>query len=463
MSRILFVTYDNLSHEPLGLEYVSASLLTAGHDTLACQESKAFGAIDEFLPQFVAFQTLTGDENKWGELALKIKKRDPYIKTIFGGPHFLYSGKHEQIGADIIIRGEGEQAIVQAVEGKKWNFMAVQEDMNSISHPDRSLFYNHRFPLVRDNVIRNFISTRGCVYKCTYCYNSNENWQALVGEGKNRIRMHSPEYMVTEIDDVFTRFGGKLVSFQDDIFSMNIKWLEEFTKLYQDLRIPFFAQLRPKLITEDRIKLLKEANIHIASFAIESGVESTRKLILDRMETNNEIFNSTEILRKYNIKFRQQNMLALPVEDPLQDALDTLKFNIKCKPTQSWCSLLQAYPGTKIAEYVVKIGLVKSLEELEPLVEATFFDECSLPIKDKHKIERLHKYWSAVVRWPWLYPIVRVLININFGKKMHNWIFETTKQYINKREYWKTQEHAQISPSDSQQNDRLGGELKRGK
>ena len=461
MSRVLFIVHDNLSHEPLGLEYVSASLLRAGHYTMACEESKALETIADFNPDFLGFQVLTGDQDHWGKVALSLKKKHPYIKNIFGGPHYLFFSQATQVGADIIIRGEAEDAIVAAVEDKEWRMMVVQEDMASVPFADRSLFYNNNFPGIKTNVIRNFIATRGCVYKCTYCYNSNESWQEMVGYGKSRIRTHSPQYVVEEIDKVFTNYGGKLVSFQDDIFGTDIKWLEEFTKEYQRLRIPFFAQFRPKFITEDRIKLMKEANVHIASFAIESGVEQTRKVILDRMESNEEIYKASQLLHKYDIKFRMQNLLALPVADPLQDALETLKFNMKCKPTLSWCSLLQAYPGTKIAEYVVKIGMVKSQEDLMPMINATFFDEGSLPIKDKHKIERLHKYWSAIVRWQWLYPVVRVLINFNLGHNLMKRIFEKSKQYINQQEYWRVKEHEPIKVNASQQLDRLGGELER--
>lgn len=347
------------------------------------------------------------------------------------------------------------------VDGRPWNDLVADPDIDSIPFSDRSLFYNDKFPAIRDNVIRNFISTRGCIYKCTYCYNSNENWQKMVGKGKKRIRMHSPEYIVNEIEEVFMRYKGQLVSFQDDIFGIDLDWLEKWVKLYQRLRIPFFAQMRPKFITPDRVKLLKEANIHIVSFAIESGVEKTRAEILDRKETNQEIYTATQLLHQYGIKFRMQNLLALPVKDPLRDALDTLKFNMKCRPTLSWCSLLQAYPGTKIADYVVKIGMVKSLEDLMPLVNATFFDDCSLPIKGKRKIERLHKYWSAVVRWQWLYPLVRVLIYLNLGKSWHNWIFNVSKKHINKKEYWRVTENKHIQPHKLQLLDRLGGELAR--
>ena len=168
------------------------------------------------------------------------------------------------------------------------------------------------------------------------------------------------------------------------------------------------------------------------------------------------------MLHRYGIKFRMQNMLGLPVDDPLADALETLRFNIECKPTLSWCSLLQAYPGTKIADYVVKKGLVKSMEELTFMVDATFFDEGSLPIKDKEKIERLHKYWSAVVRWPWLYPVAKLVIRLNLGKRLNNTIFEWAKQYINAKEYWQVSGKFEKHISTVQSSlDRLGGELVR--
>lgn len=461
--KILFIVHDGVSHEPLGLEYLSASLKAAGHETLACEQSKAVLTSLKWHPDFAAFQVLTGDEKKWGSAALNLKKNLPSIRTIFGGPHFLFFARTGQGEADHIIRGDGEHAIIDVVEGRSHVDLRPVEFLDNLPRPDRSLLYTDDFPGIKNNVIRNFISCRGCPYKCTYCYNSNREWQAMVESGKKRLRYHSPEYIVDDIEKTFKDYGGKLVSFQDDIFGIDLAWLERFTHLYKKLNIPFFAQLRPRLITEDRIKLLKEAGIHIASFAIESGNQITRREVLDRDEPNEIIERGCELLHRYGIKFRMQNLLGLPVEDPLSDAVQTLRFNIKCRPTLSWCSLLQAYPGTVIAEYVLKRGIVKSMDELQNQVNATFFDEGSLPIKDKQKIERLHKYWSACVRWPWLTPIALAAININFGKKFHNWFFERTKQYINAREYWRVERDFDRHLSSLRNNplDRLGGELSR--
>ena len=468
--RILFVTHDGVSHEPLGIQYLSASLKTFGHETKACMQSKVIGEIEKFGATHVAFQVLTGDEGRWGSVAREIKSRYPNVLTIFGGPHFLFT-KSGQQEADFIIRGDGEVAIVDVVEGRKHeDLQAVTTgkygaELDHLPKPDRSILYNDDFPGIKNNVIRNFISCRGCPYKCTYCYNSNAEWQRMVELGKKRLRYHSPEYMVEDIEKTFKDYGGELVSFQDDIFGIDMAWLERFARLYQRIRIPFFAQLRPRLITEDRIKLLKESGIHIVSFAIESGNQKTRREVLDREEPNELIERGCDLLHRYGIKFRMQNLLGLPVDDPLADALETLRFNKDQRPTLSWASMLQDYPGTVIADYVVKKGIVKSVEDLSFMVNATFFDEISLPIKDKEKIERLHKYWSAVVRWPWLYYIVvNVLIHLNLGKKFHSWIFEKTKQYINAREYWRVERDfdRHISVLNKKQPlDRLGGELQR--
>lgn len=461
--KILFVTHDGVSHEPLGLMYLSGALRRAGHDTRACMQSQAMAKVADWGPDFVAFQVLTGDQDRWGGVARNIKREFPSVKTIFGGPHYTYFAKAQQTEADILIRGDGEKAIVNAVEGRPIPIVAtIVEDLSEIASPDRRLFYNDDFPAIKNNVIRNFIATRGCIFKCRYCYNSSEAYQKMV-PGKLRTRDQSPERVIEDIVNCFRDYGGELVSFQDDIFGIDMQWLEEFVSLYKKVNIPFFAQLRPALITEDRVKLLKEAGIHIASFAIESGNEKTRAEILDRHESNELIKKGVSILQKYNIKFRMQNLLGLPVDDPLADALETLRFNIECKPTLSWASQLQCYPGTKIADLVVEKGFVKSLDELEYLVNATFFDECSLPIRDKKKVERLHRYWSAVVRWPWLYPIVtKLLIHIDFGKKFHQWIFEKTKGYINRKEYWKVERlERHVSITSQQQYDRLGNELER--
>lgn len=460
MTRVLFVTHTGASHEPLGLEYLSGALRAAGHETRACSERRAVEEARSWCPDVLALQVLTGDEDRWGNVARLVKAAVPRVRVVAGGPHFFFF-RDPIPGVDCLVVGDGERQILSALTGDVAPAAAIEE-LDSLAPPDRALLYTDEFPGIKGNPIRNFIACRGCPYKCEYCYNSSPAWQEMV-KGQP-LRYHSPAWICEDVRRTMRLWGGELVSFQDDIFGIDLKWLEQFSRLYRKHPYPFFAQLRPLLITEDRVRLLKEAGVHIISFAVESGNETTREQILDRKESNAVIRRGCDLLHRHGIKFRMQNMLGLPVADPLADALETLRFNIACRPTLSWCSLLQAYPGTGIADYVIKIGLVKSMDELRYLVNATFFDEGSLPIRDKRKIERLHRYWSAVVRWPWLYPLVRAAIEVPLGRRVENAIFERTKTYINAREYWRVGLGRHLTKTEDFSRrplDRLGGELSR--
>ena len=140
--KILFVTHDGTSHEPLGMEYVSAALLRAGHETKACMESETLPTVMEWRPDFVAFQVITGDQDRWAAVGRQVKSKFPKVRTIYGGPHFLFFSKAKQAEADIVIRGDAGESVLLAIEGKPYVDFVPISDLDSRAHPDRSLFYN---------------------------------------------------------------------------------------------------------------------------------------------------------------------------------------------------------------------------------------------------------------------------------------------------------------------------------
>jgi len=57
---------------------------------------------------------------------------------------------------------------------------------------------------------------------------------------------------------------------------LNMQWLEQFTKLYKrSVNLPFSCDERVELLTDDRVKLLKEANCKQVYLGVESGDESS--------------------------------------------------------------------------------------------------------------------------------------------------------------------------------------------
>ena len=136
--RVLFVTHDGTSHEPLGLEYLSGALLRAGHATKACMQSKTLEIVNKWGADFVAFQVITGDQNRWGKVAQDVKRKFPKIRSVFGGPHFLFFAGAQQPEADYVIRGDGEEAILDVVEGRNFKDFTPIEHIDSRAHLDRS-------------------------------------------------------------------------------------------------------------------------------------------------------------------------------------------------------------------------------------------------------------------------------------------------------------------------------------
>ena len=64
----------------------------------------------------------------------------------------------------------------------------------------------------------------------------------------------------------------------------------------------------------------------------------------------------------------------------LQDALETLEFNQKINPTDSWASIFQPFPKTDLWKHCVEKGLID--ENVECM---NFYEDTMLKIKDAEK------------------------------------------------------------------------------
>jgi len=268
--------------------------------------------------------------------------------------------------ADHAIQGEGENWIADYLSGKRLKMDAFP-DIDSIPHPDRT-----DFP---DMPISDFIASRGCGWDCGYCYNGA--WAKLF-PNIPRIRTRSVDDVIKEIIHVNPQF----VYFQDSTFGANMGWMREFSNKYRYLvNIPYHVHLRPNQINEERVLLLHDSNCVSVKIALETSSDRLRKLI-NRGKTNNEdAYVAARLLRKWNIKLIMQNILGLPTAT-IEDDLETLEVNIKCRSAYAWSSIFQPYPLTELAKFCEKEKLYTgNYSEIGD----NFFDKSILNISNKHK------------------------------------------------------------------------------
>lgn len=430
MARILFL--QTVQFEFAGVMSISAYLKRAGHEVdllLEGEEGKDFfPKIKAFNPDLIAFSAMTGDHVRCLEIASEVKKILD-VPVLLGGPHatfFPETVNHPAI--DIVCRGEGEEAAAELChrldQGKdygdvrnlwiKRNGAVLQNDvgvgeneLDKYPIPDREIYY--KYPYLRDYPTKPFITARGCPYLCSFCFNKDFN---QMYHGKMKVlRRHSVLRAIEEMQQVKESYPLKRIFINDDIFILDKPWLSEFLPAYRNqIGLPFACNVRVNLVDEVIVRMLKDAGCYLVMFGIESGDPELRKNILKKNITDDQIYRAAERFRKYDIRMKTFNIMGLP-DETVEKALKTIRINADIKVDYPWCSILQPYPRTELAEIARAKGLLDEKFSLDNL-EASFFSDSVLKQANIKQLTRLQKLFYIGVKMPWTLPVIARLIKL---------------------------------------------------
>ncbi|MCP4153878.1 MAG: B12-binding domain-containing radical SAM protein [bacterium] len=175
-------------------------------------------------------------------LARLIKKTNPEITIIFGGPETHYNKNGGFIldtgFADAIVIGEGEAALYELVEkyrsgasgsvpgavtaadAKSLHTLDYREplDMELLPFPDFSGF---KFKDDREKIFT-IAFNRGCTGRCTYCF-ERSYW--------GRFRQMSAGRAVATLEHLMETYGVKEFNLSQSLMNADIKWLSKFCDL----------------------------------------------------------------------------------------------------------------------------------------------------------------------------------------------------------------------------------------
>jgi len=426
--RVLFVAKE-LRMEPLGIMYLASALKDAGHavelarcDGVGCGPEKA---IQHFQPDVLAYSVCTGSEQFYFDLNDRLQQLGRF-RAIFGGsaPTFspgLFKGRD-------YIRGEAEIALVAWVEGREVRHLQLA-DVEAVADPDRALVY--QFSDSRLDPIKNIITRRGCTGGCSYCFNRQWNNLHRGQHPPGIVRYRSVDHVVTEAMCIARNWPLRMINFVDDNFASSIAWLREFVSKWP--HIPFFCSLDARDGTEEAIRLLAQAGGTVINLSLETANDETRTKVLRRHVSKTAVYQAIKRIHRHGMRTRLQNIIGLPVNNPLADAYQTLAFNIRCAPTSSWCSILQAFSGSLIN----KIAHARHMAPADNSVDSGFFGTSTLHISNRRQIERLHKLWPLLTRFPGLARFAPILIRLPLPFQLYKWLFNVTKQYFCERELWR--------------------------
>ena len=409
--RVLFIL-DPFQVEPLGVGYLASALKQAEIETtwFKANDNNLIGKIMAYSPTVLAYSITTGQHQRFIALNRKIQEVYSAI-SVFGGSHPTYFPEMiKSEGVDIIIRGEAEQSLVDTLNGfhekgmsrRIVGFHPLNQNIDSIAFPDREFLY--KYPENLNNPIKNVLTSRGCRFSCPYCFNSI--YRGFY-RGQKWVRYRSPENVIEECLDLMEYPLG-MIYFQDDEFLTNPE-LYRLLRLYRKyVGIPFHCQIRIELLADDLAWELKDAGCCGVTFAIESGNDFMRREVLARRMSRETIINGAECLHRHGIKFRIENMIGLPGEN-IDQMLDTLDINIRCRPDYGWASIFQPYPRLPLAEYARGLELWDG--NVDDFCE-TFFEKTALKTNLAKEITNIQRLFGLAVSFPILKRLIRRLAKL---------------------------------------------------
>jgi radical SAM superfamily enzyme YgiQ (UPF0313 family) len=83
------------------------------------------------------------------------------------------------------------------------------------------------------------LSARGCPFNCTYCCEASLK---VLYKGQTFLRRRSPHDIIGELSKAKKEFDLNRIQFEDEMFAMNLNWIEAFVPLYKkEVGLPFTA------------------------------------------------------------------------------------------------------------------------------------------------------------------------------------------------------------------------------
>lgn len=437
--RILFIVKDIEYIDPMGIMLLSALARRSGHETflhvLAGENLEK--DVKEIKPDVVAYSAKTG-EHKYYLAANKIvKKLNPAIFSIMGGPHpTFFTEVLRQSDLDAICIGEGDDAwpeFLNALQNKGdiHNIMNIltreadsrgcsatlrnkRADLDSLPFLDRDLVYRNTH--LKDFPLRSYIVGRGCPNFCTYCFNHKYN---ELYRGKGRIcNRQSVSRVCAELRYLKEHYPTQFIKFYDDVFVFSDdEWLDEFALKYpREVGLPFHCLTRADYLTESILLKLKQAGLKSISMSIEAGNDRIREDILRRRMPRESILEAFELCFKHNVPTFCNTILAIPGTGIGED-IESLDLNLASKVTFGEFPIFFPYPKTELGEYAVRHGYFDGdYEKLHMSYQSESPLKCFTP-KEKLMQNNLSLLSTIVLLFPRLRnPVINFLIKLPLTK-----------------------------------------------
>ena len=398
-----------------------------------------------------------------------IKKKNPNIKTVWGGVHPTLFPKEtvSDDAVDVVVVNQCASTIVDLADTIAENTdlknipgicykadgkiistpsNCVGDDFDIVPYLDFSIL-NHEAYSRNNNVamdstldddFKKYIvypinTALGCNFKCTFCIN-----EIL----QTRHLLRSAEEIVDRIKFLQKEYGANYIHFNDENFFANKERIYKFVELIRREKIKIkwrpsvnACYFNKKYINEEFVKELEESGMIIAVMGFESGSVEMLKRLKKPLRVD-AIYRSIDTLSKTKIISRASFMTGLPgeTEEEMQETYD-LALDLEKRYPEFQGNILpfRLYPGSPLYDEAVKeygytppgsIAEWIKFEDSE-IVESVGYQHSShYPwIPNKNKFELRNKIYRTYQKTQWNTQRLGGTSNKNFQEKIKYYLF----------------------------------------
>lgn len=393
-------------------------------------EDEVAGEVERYGPDILAVPIMTL-EYRWVRATVEeIRKRLPNLRVVAGYIHPTSSpGMLAEEFVDAICLGEGDFSFPRYVEnleqGREREPIPgfrikspegiiespepnLVPDLDALPDEDRGLYYR-KYPSLASEQLKHFMASRGCPFSCGFC--CHQVYRRIYRGRTPYVRRKSPEKVIREILRVKQEYGFSSICFLDDVFVMDVSWLEEFAVAYRSrVGVPYFCAVTPPNMNDRIARLLAESGCHTVNFGVETANEKKRFEILNKRVTDAQMRECARLVKKYGMQLQTTALFGLPGET-VEEAFANITFNQELGADYMGSNLLLPFPNTAIEKIALEMGVLDP-NYLENQDYLGIHLKSVFRFKDIEVIERVQKISHLALKFPRLLPFFRWLVKI---------------------------------------------------
>jgi len=372
---------------PLGVLYLAAVLKEKGVEVSVLDQAAKGLTIRETVswiraenPDVLGFSTFATSGRTAALISNEVKKENPNVTIVFGNYYATFNPERilrKYPSVDIIVRGEGEQTVVDLAScfenrGRLKDVLGISfrdgsnvastgerpliQDLDCLPFPDRSLIdETYHSVIVGANVaprkFTSLVSSRGCVYRCRFC--------CCTQFARNRWRPRSVKNTLEELCFLASE-GYEQFVFVDDSFTANpknvIRLCREMRK--ERLDVEWICEGRVDNASYQMFWETAKAGCRILYF----GIESANQRILDyynKRITPEQSKTAVRTARRAGADVIVGSFIVGAPDETRKEIQNTIEFASRIPIDLPQFNILGVFPGTDIWNELEAKGFLK--------------------------------------------------------------------------------------------------------